>query len=246
MNATTVGKSLIIINVILSMVFASWAVGVFTNRINWGGTPGVAGDAAISETGRRSQELKDANAAAAVALGNWKSGNLTLNQLENAYRPQARNWFNAKLKALEDGAQPITSLAYAADGRLQLGAEGKPIPGPDGQPLKARSAFRQAIAGVDAEIKQQNEQANKDLQAAEQLTIELNGVREGNLVKQKGLRDLKAEEELAHQNALAEIQYLRPFRFNRQAEGELLQKRQDSLAQRLEELKKVSAAFGKP
>lgn len=249
MSITALGKTLVIVNLILSLVFASWAMGVFTNRIDWpgGGAPTVPGERALGEIGKRKAEIDEYTLPAkgnraGLALGNWRAWTDALTTLETVERPRARAWFTAKLKGLEDGQGPITALVYGSDGRLQIGADGKPILGPDGQPLRSRATARQAIAATDAQIKEQTDQANRDLKAAEELTIQINGIREGNLVKQKGLRDLLAEEELARRNALAEIEYVRPFRFNRQAEGELLQKRQASLGQRLEELKKVSTA----
>jgi hypothetical protein len=244
MNATTIGKSLIFINVILSIVFASWALGIFTNRIDWpgGGTPSVPGERALGEVGKRDKEIKEAEGASKLATGNWQAWSKALKNVETVQRPQARTWFATKLKSLEEGANPVTSLAYATDGKLQVGAEGKPIPGPGGTPLVSRAAFRKQMADIDAKILQLVAQAKNDLTSAEALTIQINGIREGNLVKQKGLRDLLAELAQARQNAIDETEYVRPFRFNRQAEAELLQKRQASLAQRIEELKNVSTA----
>jgi hypothetical protein len=243
MNATTVGKSLVFVNLVLSMIFATWAIGIYTNRIDWpgGGTPSVPGERALGEVGKRKAEITEAEKAAGLALANWQSWTGTLTQLEQVQRPQARAWFAAKLKGLEEGAGPVPSLVYGMDGKLQVGAEGQPIAS-----LKPRAALRQEIAAVDAETERVAAQANKDLKAAEELTIQINGIREGNLVKQKGLRDLLAEEEQAGENARNEIEYVRPLRYNRQAEVELLQKRQASLARRMAELKQEATASRGP
>jgi hypothetical protein len=243
MNATTVGKALIFVNLVMSVVFASWAAGIYTNRIDWpgGGTPTVPGEKALGEVGKRKAEIAESEAAAKLALGSWQTRTATINQLEQAERPRDRTWYATKLKSLQEGAGAVTALAYGTDGKLQVGADGPAIPG-----LKSRAGLRQDITAIDSQIQQQTAAANKDLKEADELTVQINGIREGNLVKQKGLRDLLAEEEQARLHALAETEYVRPFRFNRQAEAEILQKRQASLGQRIEELKKVSTAHRQP
>jgi hypothetical protein len=86
-----------------------------------------------------------------------------------------------------------------------------------------------------AAIQQQVNLTNQALAAEEDLTVRINGLPDK---QQKGLRDLLREEEAAQRNALDELEYVKPFRYNRQAEAELLSKRQIALEARLDELKK--------
>jgi hypothetical protein len=58
----------------------------------------------------------------------------------------------------------------------------------------------------------------------------------GNKPGQKGFRDLLAEEQQATEGAKAELEHLRPFRYNRVVELSLLQKRQDELKARVAQL----------
>jgi hypothetical protein len=247
MNATSLGKILVFANLILSILFATWALGLYTNRLDWpgGGAPVIPGGKALGEVGTRKAEIADREKATSLALNNWILGNATLNAMEFTQRPTAQKWYADKLKLLEDGQAPVGALVYGKDGKLQL-QDGAAIPGPDGQPLRARAPVQQLIAATEAETQQLNTQALNDLKEAEELTAQINGVREGNEIKLKGLRDLLAEEELANTRGKSEIEYTRPFRYNRQIEAALIQERQAALAARMDELKKVSAAFRLP
>src|SRR5262249_37098728 len=134
MNATLIGKSFIFVNLILSVLFAAWAVGIFTNRIDWpgGGAPTVPGEKA-GEVNKRKDEITRREKEASLTLANWEAWAATLNSRETDQRPNALAWYAAKLKGLEDGQGPVTALVYDMAGKLQLRADGAAINGPDGQ-----------------------------------------------------------------------------------------------------------------
>jgi hypothetical protein len=243
MNTTRLGKILVLVNLVLSVLFAVWALGIYANRIDWPGTgsPTIPGEKALGELRKRDDEIKEYSSKAnkaGIALSSWRAWNARLAALEAA-RPAAQAQYSAKLQSLDDGQGPVTGFVFDQQGRLGNGPE---VPGAGGQPLRSRTIYQQQTAAAEKQIEDLNKQANQDLHAAEDQTVQLNGVREGDQVKQKGLRDLLREEQVARQNALDEIEYVRPFRYNRQAEGALLQKRQATLVERLEELKKQRAA----
>jgi hypothetical protein len=97
----------------------------------------------------------------------------------------------------------------------------------------------QKIQAADTKILQETAKAKDYLARAEVLTLEINGTK---APPQKGLRDLLAEVENNHRNALEELEYLKPFRYNREVESGLLLKRQTALKARIAELEKTSAA----
>jgi hypothetical protein len=244
MNVTLLGKILVFVNLTAALVFAGWAVGVATNRIDYTGTgaPAVAGGTAQGELAQRKALVQDREKAAGLALARWQANTATLLDLEKQ-RPAAQSWYDDKLSILEKGTnkagQPgaLTALVYN-NGRLQVGQEGNPLLGPDKQPLQSRVALNLLLKNTEDEIQKQIQLAETAIKQAEALTVEINGLPD----KQKGLRDLIREEETAQLNAVNELAYLRPFRYNRQAEAELLQERRAQMEARINELKKIALA----
>lgn len=243
MNATFLGKILIFFNLVLSVFFASWAIGIYTNHIDWPGTgsgAGLAGDKAQGEYTRRKTEIDERGKSAALALARWQGQTATLAALETQ-RPKNQQWYDARLKAMSDGTDPVASLVFDNAGKLLL-QNGKAATGPNGQPLQPRNALLGALAQTEKNIQTEIEQAKSALEEAGRLTQEINGDKEKKNDFPKGLRDLLAEEETAQNNARAELQYLAPFLYNRLAEAELLQKRHKSLNDRVTELERTSKA----
>jgi hypothetical protein len=241
MSATKFGKILVFANLVLSVMFASMAVGIYTNRIDWPGfrTASYQGEEVRGELAQRKKDVKDAEDVASKALTRWLEATKKLNNLELKERPEALAWYANKLLILDQGkdqagqVQAVTSLVQK-DGQLVLFQNGQLVPGPTAQPLQSRSYYVAEFGKNAKAIQDQVDLTNQALATAEDLTVRINGIPE----KQKGLRDLLREEETAHRNALDELEYVKPFRYNRQAEAELLSKRQIALEARLDELKK--------
>jgi hypothetical protein len=241
MSATMFGKILIFANLVLSLVFATMALGIYTNRIDWPGTasPLVQGEKVLGEHARLREEIRDQEKVASAALTRWLDLTKQVADLERN-RPIALAWYADKINILDTGkdragkAEAVTALVHK-DGNL-LFQNGQPVPGPNpNQPLQPTSFYLAAFGKNAADIKTQVEATNKALLDAEDLTVRINGL----MGKQKGLRDLLWEEETAHRNALEELEHVKPFRYNRQAEAELLSKRQQALEARVDELKKA-------
>jgi hypothetical protein len=243
MSATTVGKILVFANLVLGVVFASMALGVYTNRIDWPGarTASYTGEEVRGELAQRVKDVKDAELVASAALTRWQDMTKKLYDLELKARPTAQAWYADKMMILDQGKdragqqQPVTSLVHNKDGQLVVFQNGQPVPGPiANQPLQSRSYYEAQLAATAQAIQNQVNLTNEALVAAEELTVRINGIPS----KQKGLRDLLSEEETARRNALDELEYVKPFRYNRQAEAELLYKRQMALEARVAELNK--------
>src|SRR5690348_1166374 len=128
MNATRFGKIFVFVIAVFSVFFASWAVGIYTNRIDWPGTgsgSGVSGDRAQGEYTRRKAEIDDKSKSAALALSRWQSQTAALAGLE-ALRPKNQQWYADRLKAMNEGQGPVLALVFDNAGKLQL-QNGQPV-----------------------------------------------------------------------------------------------------------------------
>jgi hypothetical protein len=235
MNWTAIGKTLVFFNLVLSIIFAAWAAGIYTNRIDWpGGGAGISGEKAEGEYTRRQKEIQALEKAAGVALARWQANTKYVKDLER-HRPIANAFYASKLASLNQNANPITALVYQND-RLVLDPNGPKIAGADGKELLARQSYYISFSAAEKKIQEEIEETKKLIAEAEDLTLEINGEKG----KTKGLRDLLDELETAHRQTVGELEYLLPFRYNRQAEQRLLEKRQVSLNSRVNELNRAA------
>ena len=268
MNATLIGKLLVFFNLVLSLMFAAMALGIYTNRIDWPGTasPTVPGEKVLGEYGERKEAIQKQEQVASTALTRWLDMTEKLDRLELSRpaqelkpddvvsRPEAVAWYADMLNILKTGTDrsgkpnKVTALPRDKDGKLVLKrdpatqllalATGQPVPGPTNQALQSESEYKAALEKTEQAIAATRARGLEANEAEKILTIQINGI----AGMQKGLRALIDEVEAAGRSALAELEYLRPFRYNRQAEGELLDKRQRALEARREELKKALGA----
>ncbi len=231
MNTTLAGKILLFINLILSLAFAAWAVGIYTNHIDWPGG-GLGPDRAQGEYTRRQAEITGGQKAAGLALARWQGATGTLLTLEDA-QPKYQQWYAAQLNTLEGDGDSVKGLKFN-NNQLVPFQEGTVIAG-----IKPRKTLAQNLSTTEADILKQIDEARKLLAEAQRLTEEINGNKE-NKTNPKGLRDLLAEEETVQVNARTELKYLEPFLYNRVAEVTLLQNRKDSLSRRVKELEGIA------
>jgi hypothetical protein len=247
---TGLGKLLLLCNVAASLLLAGLAFGIYTNRIDWPGTaPAASGEKTVGEFAQKKADVDEAQKAAALALTRWQEAGARLVHLEGR-RPQDQQLYAKQLEILEgkdasgnplqDSVQ-ILATRTAGAGRAVPDEDGIPIleqKAPP-RPLQSRRAFNEELASTEEKIHKKIDAVTALVKQQQELTQEINGI----TGRQKGLRDLLAEEAQAKQKAVEELDSLRPLRYNRQVESELLQKRQHSLQARLEELKNVGMAF---
>jgi hypothetical protein len=231
MNTTLAGKILLFVNLVLSLAFAAWAVGIYTNHVDWPGG-GVGPDRAQGEYNRRQTEITEAQKIAGLALARWQGATGTLVALESA-QPKYQQWYAAQLNAMAGDGAAVKDLVFN-NGRLVPFQEGQPIAG-----IKPRKTLLKDLSTTEADILKQIDEARRLLAEAQRLTEEINGNKE-NKANPKGLRDLLAEEETVQVNARTEWKYLEPFLYNRLAELTLLQNRKASLDQRVKELEGIA------
>jgi hypothetical protein len=252
MSFTALAKLLVLVNVALALVLAALGFGIYTNRIDWPGTATPPpGEKATSEYLQNKAAVEEAQKAAGVALARWEEAGKQLTHLEER-RPQDQAVYAKRLEVLEgkDAAgnplnDPIRVFATRISAaRAVLDEDAVPVfdEKPPSRGLQSRRVFEEELKSTEDSIKDKINDVTTLVKKQQELTKEINGLPG----KQKGWRDLLAEETVATHNALAELESLKPLRYNRQVESELLQKRQHSLQARLQELQSIGMASNRP
>lgn len=228
---TRLGKWLVYFQIILSIMFAGVAVGIFTNRIDWA----AKGDAAqakqaVEQKRRDSEQVQGLGLAARTR---WKAATDDLAKLEDKI-PKDKAWYASQLDKLAKGG-PVQTLKYQ-EGVLQRDpATGLPVLENSARQLLPADQARQQLNQIDNQI-------NVETKAVSDLAV-----REDELTKQiKGLRGGLETEQKTEQKILAELERLIPMRYNYQAEFALLHKRQTSLLARIKELESANLTSRQP
>jgi hypothetical protein len=238
MTATSWGKVLVVANVIFSLMLAGIALAIYANRIDW---PGVAAGSERQEMTYKYKkaDLQSQQQAAALGTARYDEAKAELEALEKN-RPIRTAVYASMLQPLETGPSPVQDV-------LRQARNGVPILNPQGLPmlqpskLQCRQDYQRQIADVEASIARTIQDTKKTIEDEQKRTEELNGAGQ-----QAGLRDLLREERSAKEKLLTELRYLQPLRYNFQVESVLLDKRQRSLQERLQELDRLGMALQRP
>ena len=238
MTVTLIGKFLVFVNLVFSLMLAALAVGIVTNRIDWAGTAAPGEREGVHK--QRSEEVQVMREAYVRSWVRWKAEYDALAKVEKQ-RPEDQIWYADQMELLKTGKDragkaidpAIQTFVQEADGRLkrQRGFEFRPemVKHPD-----ERFTFR---TGLFEQLAEQEELIKQE----EDLTLTLNG----DKGKKKGLRDLLAEILLAQQRSQEELDIAKEESINGQVEAQSLLNRQRELLRRLEELKNIGVAAGK-
>jgi hypothetical protein len=240
---STLGRVLIILHGALSLAVLTWALGVYTHRIQWNNPPAGA-TKAEGVFARQKARADEYNVAVERAYTRW-SGNLAQVQLLENERYPRRAFYATQLQMVEtgklpngqDARVPVQQLVIAPNGFLDLRPEGRPAyevrPG-----VAADSAvgYQRKMAQLLEDIKASQAQNATAIDQRNALNREIIGVDQPMVVK--GLRRRLDEQILILDQAKAEDQYVATFVTNREAEFGLLKKRRDALTARMGELKK--------
>ncbi len=233
---TLAGKILVLLNLTLALAMAFWAVGVYTQHIDYK-TPAPPG-ADEGPLAKLNREIKDRGEDLGAAELRWARPYKFLGPITQQ-RQLNQKWYGEQLAAMRQGQGPL-QVASVKAGQLDLDPKnyGRPLlveaKDANDQPLqplatyeKAYAEAKQAVADAQAELKKQ---INRDTE----LTQEIGG--------DNGVRAQLAREEQKQKDVLAEQEYLRPLLVNSLVEGELLVKRQADLEARVKQLKAVGVA----
>jgi hypothetical protein len=246
MNATTIGKFLVVTNLLFSLSMMTMAIGLYANRIDWAGPlPGTGGDGPEGVLTKKRREIDEQTAALRVNLARWLAQRGVLPELE-AQRQMLRDFYADQLALLATGKtvkgqavpNPVKGLIYKVEKReganvygLELDAQGRPkladIPN-----LKPRDEFAAELKAIDDEIKVAIEKLQKTIDEEIDLTLTLKGEKG----KRVGLYPLLDEAEKTMHASQEELTEVNKLRINRQIDAEGYRKRQQQLVARIKEL----------
>lgn len=234
---TKLGKYLIFINVALSIGMAAFALGLYSNRIEWGGAKPSDSD---SEIGRLTTDIKNRQDVLVKAVTRVKRDRADLARLE-AFQVQARDFYAKQLRELETGrgGQPVNVLVYNDKGALQTDANGFPALQPGAQNLRGRDPLEQDLKRLEGQITEVMEETKKVMDGEAELTKQLNG-------QPQGLRVLLAQMQEALKRSVDELKYVRRERINNREAASSLVHRQQQLRDRKETLQKAAVAVTAP
>jgi hypothetical protein len=247
---TQTAKTLVFVNLVLSIVFLAWAVGLFTNEVPWHSPPpgdGPKVEGMIAQLQARIKELTDARDPADQR---WGMTYKTVQDTE-IHRADAQKYYAALLGSIRTGdvpeiKPPVQELAFNGPALDIKKLNGRP-------PVTINGENALSIAGYHARIQQtikdyQTAQATIDQLGRETkaLTEQINGVTPGipraPTLAEKGLRvQIREQQDLVHGLQLEE-QYLRSPLTYYTLQREQLRQRQAALANRLGELKPAVTA----
>lgn len=235
---TFFGKILVMLNLALSLLLATWALGVYTNRTDWSSKEGQA-EKVKGEVFRRQYQAGEMWKAVVAAEARWKPAANVVRIYEQV-RPENERWFADQLKQLDDSANPLQTVVWNAgqlvpdpkQAALERRIAARPLlePAKDkfDKELRSLEFYKKDFADKQAQIKVEMEKYQKLVKEDTALTVELGGV--------KQLRhrlELEAErQELVRE----EIEHLKPLLVDSKVQGELLLKRRASLERRVQEL----------
>lgn len=246
---TKFGKILVFANLTLSLIFATWAVAVFTQRVDFSEKKKDASDErSWGRVAKLKDELTQWNGDGKAGRRPWAEARFLsgLRDLrgEEKRRKDYQDWYADQLAALVDGnakgkpvADPVKRVSVVG-GVVEMEKTGLPklltINDKGGQPLKPRNGLTQQQADLDMQIKKVQDEIVALRKQADKLTGEIEGK----------FRDLERAAQ-ARQGSVEEQRYLERALYNVQVEGELLLDRQQELEARLRELKSTRAASQK-
>jgi hypothetical protein len=226
---TRVGRIMLFVNLALSLVFAVWALGLYSNRID-----------RMAELKARTTDLETAKKNLATAEARWRAADEALHLAEKR-RPELQRWYETELAILQQGNKRIQAVALVGgkvrvkpDGKVELGLV-LDTGGRDVQGLKSLEGLNKDYTQVQDELRTSLLNTNMAFNDEQKLTAII-----GN--GQKGLRKDLADQQRAERNSLDEQEFLKPLLYNRLAEVQSLTQRHSALESRLKELKAVALA----
>ncbi len=141
---TAIGKLLVFLNLIVGTAILSWAVGVYTQRVEWIDRTPEGGEKIEGEITRLRAEIERQAARAALATREWGPRYKALAAYE-PFRDQRQAEFARRLAEARTGAAGFREQLYLPDpadpaktlSLLDTAKEGNPVKGPPGdKPLQ--------------------------------------------------------------------------------------------------------------
>ncbi|MGH9676701.1 MAG: hypothetical protein ACRD36_06330 [Candidatus Acidiferrum sp.] len=246
---TNVGKALVVSNLALSILLASWAQAIYSSRIDWSNEAGKNGaaDGRLRELTNRITELNNALIPAATS---WNASRATLVTLEER-RTKDRLFYESELAWLYNGAardNPARAikLEKKEGGKSTLALLGRDdrmemVPARDAlnQPLLSWSIYRRAQDAAMQSLDEKSKALTTAIQRDDELTAILIGDPDKGI---KGLQHRLVDEREKLANVLKEQEFVRPLLVNAAVDAEIIMRRGLALDKRVKELEKTGVA----
>jgi hypothetical protein len=239
---TSLGKGLVLTNLVLSFGVAIWALLVYANGTDWSNNRGKDG-ARDGELLARIDNVKKWADSLIPAARAWNATRVDLARLDER-RASDRAWYEKELAFDRSGAtkQSRALVVKQTNGQPEYGPDGRPVmvAGADqfGQPLESLVAYNLARESLHRQIDAETKNLTKSIEEDTELTNRLGGDATGS----KGLQHRILDERGKLAEAINEQLFVRPLLINAVVESDLVFKRQRALEARIKELEKVGVA----
>lgn len=234
---TFLGKTLVLINCLLSGFAAVWAFGLYYNNVDWSDKR-AQGDTPAGKLGERLVQIDAMKQRPGLLLPTWDKTRTKVHTDEQDLR-EDRTWYASK-------SQHNDSLANEEKPALEVERDDKNIPAMEGKRLKLLEVKTpegkplQSLQVYDKEAEEKNRQVIESVQKLEKLIQEDSQLTE-QVVGNKENAGLLLQIEIEKAKILGltkERELLQPFLTNIRVDADLVLSRRNDLEQRLKELDK--------
>jgi chromosome segregation ATPase len=246
---TQTAKTLVFINLVLSVVFVAWAVGLVTNQVPWHNPPPGDGPKVEGFVAQLQAQIKKLVEARNSADLRWGEAYVDLTGVEKQ-RADAQNYYAALLRSVRDGnvadiKPPVQQLDFGPNNTLVLKRNGRPPVTINGENALSLADYHAKIQQALGDIQTAQKQITALVAEMDKLTRQINGVTPtpaNATLTQKGLRvQIREQQELVHSLQLEEQALKSPLTYFILQRDQLRQ-RQAALTARLAELKTAPTA----
>jgi hypothetical protein len=229
MTRTQVGKILVFVHLSLSLLLAAWAIGLYTQRVNWTNKPG--GDGTPGKLTPFADQVKQLGEALATADTHVGKARFALYGLEQQ-RAAAQVWYLGELDHLlakADAKNParvvlLDKAGAAAPLKDAIGQlQTVPAKEIDGAPLQSFQNYSAALAQTYGRIANSGKDFDQEIQNDTTVTKELGS--------DQGLWIQLQNEQLKLKRIENEIERLKPILVDTRLNIDALKERQPGLRQ---------------
>lgn len=250
---TFIGRILVWVQVVLSLVFLALAMGLYFQRTNWNDGVTPDGDKILGQVTELKNRINQLTAARDTAEPRYDTFQAELKSLESD-RPKRQAFYDEQLAIVATGVDaqkkavspPVQELVMQGD-RLDLRKTGRPPVQINGEPALSLKGYADKIAKVYEDVKSEQATIARLVAEADALTKKIAGTvppEDAVTAEEKGLRGQLADWKRYGDAAKLEKQFLLTPMTNYTVEVELLKQRKASLEKRLNELAPAVSRLG--
>jgi hypothetical protein len=249
---TGLGKTLVFLNLAFSVLLMGWALGVYTNRIDFSNVTakGPTGEQIAGEFAKRAPVIDELWGGVRPAQVNWRGARTAL-AAQEGQQVKEWEWYHGemdhnRLKATpKDPARQVVIADRDNDalgvkkGQVDLDPKtGLPKMVPV---MEKGDVGLPALVFLDAKL-QEVLTSIHEVQDLHEKQIKEAIAETEKLIGPKGLHQRLIDEREKRRDVIAEVKLVRPLVINTVVEAELIHKRHRQLVLRIEELKRIGVA----